>query len=88
MITAAQTVLQSLNIWIVLLLIWSLPWKAVALWRAARVNHRWWFIAFLVVNTFGILEILYIFFWNKPQKEIVQSHRELTTHEKDTMFQK
>ncbi len=40
---------------------WSLAWKGLALWRAATRGDKWWFIAFLLVNTLGILEIIYIF---------------------------
>jgi hypothetical protein len=43
------------------LLVWSLVWKGIALWKAARLSHRKWFIALLVVNTLGLLEIAYIF---------------------------
>ena len=54
--------ISSKYIWIlVLALIWSLIWKALALWKSARKNHLIWFILLLVVNTLGILEILYIF---------------------------
>ena len=50
------------NMWLVLLLIfWTLPWKGYAIWLSARNSHKWWFIVFLVVNTFAILEIIYIF---------------------------
>ncbi len=53
--------------WLVLTLIavWTLPWKGVALWKAARLRHRAWFIALLVINTLGLLEILYIFVLSK-----------------------
>ncbi len=46
---------------IILAFVWSLLWKGLALWRAAKRGDMWWFIAFLVINTFGILEIIYIF---------------------------
>lgn len=45
-----------------LLIAWNLVWKGFALWYAAKRGQHWWFIAFLVVNTFGLLEIAYIFF--------------------------
>jgi len=48
-----------------LLLIWSLTWKALGLWRAARTGSKAWFIAILVVNTLGILEILYLYVFSK-----------------------
>ena len=46
---------------IILVVVWSLLWKGLALWRAAKRNDKWWFIAFLVINTLGILEIIYLF---------------------------
>ena len=56
------------NPWIIVLaLVWSIPWKAWALWRSARLNQRYWFVVLLLVNTLGILEILYLFVFNKKQ---------------------
>jgi hypothetical protein len=46
---------------ILIILIWSLFWKGLALWHSARRNEPWWFIILLVVNSAGILEIVYIF---------------------------
>ena len=56
--------LQSdLGIYTVLLLaLWTIPWKGVALWKAARFSHQKWFIVFLIVNSIGLLEIFYIFY--------------------------
>lgn len=48
-----------------LILAWSLVWKGLALWHAARRGEEWWFIALLVINTLGILEIIYLFFFAK-----------------------
>lgn len=53
---------------IYLILAWTLPWKGVALWRAAKNGQKSWFIALLVVNTLAILEIIYIFYFSKPKK--------------------
>ncbi len=44
---------------------WSLAWKGIALWKAARNNQRNWYIALLILNTFGILEIIFIFYFSK-----------------------
>jgi methionyl-tRNA synthetase len=41
--------------------LWSLFWKGTALWRAARNGDGIWFIIMLLVNTLGILEIIYLF---------------------------
>lgn len=48
-----------------LLIIWVLIWKGFAMWKAARLNQPIWFVALLVINTFGILEILYIFIFSR-----------------------
>jgi hypothetical protein len=44
-----------------LLIVWSLFWKGLALWHAGRRGQPWWFVIMLIVNTFGILEIIYLF---------------------------
>jgi len=60
------------NQWIIFLLIlWTLPWKGVALWRASRNGHKKWFIALLVINTLAVLEIIYIFFFSKKKETSV-----------------
>ncbi len=57
------------NQWVVLLiLLWTLPWKGVALWKAVRSNHKKWFIVLLLVNTMAILEIIYIFYFSKEKQ--------------------
>jgi len=48
-------------------LLWSIPWKGVALWKAARNGQTVWFVILLVVNTVALLEIVYIFFFSKPK---------------------
>lgn len=55
--------------WIMFLIIlWVLPWKAVSLWKAAKNNHKKWFVALLILNTLAILEIIYIFIFSKKKK--------------------
>lgn len=50
-------------VWLVVILaLWSLPWKGYALWKAAQLSHKKWFIAIFIVNTFGLLEIYYVYF--------------------------
>lgn len=47
---------------LLLLIVWSVAWKGLALWRAARRNEKIWFVVLLLVNTAGLLEIIYLFF--------------------------
>lgn len=49
--------------WIIgisLLAIWELVWKGLALWRAGRNNQLGWFVAILIINSAGILPIIYL----------------------------
>lgn len=46
-------------------ILWSIAWKAIGLWYAARDGKKGWFIAIFLLNTLGILEILYIYVFRK-----------------------
>ncbi|GEM_PF-515011 len=61
------------SILMAVLILWSIPWKGVALWRAAKRGQTVWFIAFLILNTVGLLEILYIFIFSKMKDMEAQS---------------
>ncbi len=53
---------------VTVLLVWSLIWKGIALWKSARRGEKAWFIIFIIANTVGILEILYIYIFSKMEK--------------------
>lgn len=58
------------NIYAFLLLaIWEWIWKGLALWRAARNNQPKWFVVLLLINSVGVLSILYLRFFSHPKKE-------------------
>ena len=42
--------------------------KGYSLWFAARRGEKVWFIILLILNTLGILELIYIFFVVKAHK--------------------
>lgn len=54
-----------------LLIVWTMPWKGVALWRAARRGERGWFIVLFLVQTVAVLDIIYIFAVSKRSRRIV-----------------
>lgn len=60
--------------WLIAVVVWSLVWKGLALWRAGRKNSPVWFVVLLVVNTIGILEILYYFIFSKMGKGSTMDH--------------
>lgn len=64
-----ETLLQQNSIVLLILVLWTLPWKGIALWRAGEQKDKKWFIALLVLNTAAILEIVYIFYFSKRRKQ-------------------
>lgn len=54
---------------VLIIFAWSILWRGLALWRAAKYHQKSWFIAILVVNsaTMGILEIVYLFGFAKEK---------------------
>lgn len=61
---------QSSGWWIaglVVLVLWSSAWKALALYRAGANRSVGWFVVLFIVNTAGILEILYLFVFSRRQ---------------------
>lgn len=65
--------LLGIPIWlVVIVLIWTMVWKGIALWKSARMNQPVWFVVLLVINTLGILEILYLFLFSKIKMDSVK----------------
>lgn len=55
---------------IILLVIWEAIWKLIAMWKAGRNNHLAWFICIALINSIGILPIIYILMHRKkPEQE-------------------
>jgi hypothetical protein len=55
-----------------IIFIWSLFWKGMALWRAAIQGQRNWFVVLLIVNTAGILDIIYLFNFSKKKLTLTE----------------
>ena len=50
---------------IIIAAIFELVMKGIALWKAAKLDQSSWFIVLLLVNTAGILPLIYLKFVNK-----------------------
>ena len=50
---------------VVLLALWDLAWKAVAMWEAAKERDKLWFVLLLLINSIGIVPILYLWYRGK-----------------------
>jgi hypothetical protein len=51
------------------LAVWTIAIKGYALWHAARNGHKVWFVVLLIVNTLGILELVYLV-WFRSKKDL------------------
>lgn len=51
--------------WLGLIVVWEIAWKGIALWKAGRNKQLGWFVVMLILNTLGILEIVYLIFFAK-----------------------
>ncbi len=51
---------------ILVAVVWTIVLKGYSLWCAARGGQKKWFIVLLIINTFGILEIVYLI-WFRPK---------------------
>lgn len=64
---------------ILLAVVWTLIWKGLALWHAARNRQTAWFVVMLIVNTLGVLEIIYLLFFRKDRTTFVAKSETKTT---------
>jgi len=83
------TILNSLTsgwgLVILLAILWTIPWKGVALWKAAGDKDLIWFIVIFLLNTLAVLEIIYIFFISKKRASPIDSEESVKELEKKIM---
>ncbi len=56
------------------LVVWGIVWKGFALYRAGKQSQPGWFVALFLINTLGILEILYLAFFSKRRRHHRRRH--------------
>jgi hypothetical protein len=62
------------------LALWMIFWKGLALWRSSRRSQKYWFVVFVLINTFGILEIIYLAFFQRSGEKLF--YRDKATSER------
>lgn len=67
LIFGSSAFIQSLPLWLGLFIVWELIWKAIALWKCGRNNQPIWFVFILVLNTVGILPIIYLIWFQSKR---------------------
>ena len=67
---------QEMPCWVmpvlILLAIWDTVWKLIGLWKSARNGHLIWFVFIAILNTVGILPIIYILIHRKSDSQDVE----------------
>ena len=60
--------------WLILILIIVITLKGLAMWQSARRGQKIWFVALLIVNTVGLLEIIYLayYYFKNKRKNTLQ----------------
>ncbi len=72
--TDLPTLINTHPIFALLLILWAMGWKGLALWRSAELRQKKWFIVMLFLQTLGLLEIIYLFFVaNKYKVDVVEA---------------
>ncbi|MBI5148375.1 hypothetical protein HZA33_01720 [Candidatus Pacearchaeota archaeon] len=59
----------------VLVMLWSLVWKGIALWKAGNNKQLTWFVVLFIVNTVGILEIVYLVWFQKKKRVVTEEQK-------------
>lgn len=49
--------------WILFLVMIDILLKGYALWKAGRSNQPYWFIALFIINSLGVLPVIYLIFF-------------------------
>jgi len=50
-------------------MLWELVWKGIACYRAGKHRQKWWFFWMFILNTLGILPIVYLLFFQEKEEE-------------------
>lgn len=75
----APAIFAALLPFIILIALWTVLIKGYALWHAARGGQKGWFIALLIINTLGILEVIYLI-WFRPGASGIHGASSSHTH--------
>jgi len=51
------------------LVVWELIIRGIALWKSARNSQKVWFVFLLIINSLGILPLIYLLFFQKKVKK-------------------
>ena len=53
---------------LIVIMTWEVIWKGLGLWHSAQNKQKGWFIAILILNTLGLLPIIYLLWFKRECK--------------------
>lgn len=53
---------------LIILAIFDLTVRGIALWKSARNGEKYWFVGLLVINSMGLIPLLYLAFFDKSSR--------------------
>jgi len=53
---------------LIILGIWEMTWKGIGMWKSAGHKQLAWFVVMFILNTVGILPIIYLIYFQKKKK--------------------
>ncbi len=59
--------------------IWETVWKGLGLWKAAQCQQRNWFIVILIVNSMGLLPIIYLIWFKNEAPSTKKTVKKIKT---------
>ncbi len=54
---------------VLVVVLWDIVWRGMALWKSARRDQPVWFVLLLIINSVGILPIIYLLLNRGPAKD-------------------
>lgn len=67
---------------LLIVLVWTLIWKGIGLWKSGRNNQLYWFVALFVLNTLGVLPIVYLLWFQKKGKSEKKVRKKISKKKK------
>lgn len=64
------------------IIMWTVLMKGLALWRSSRKNQKYWFIVMLILNVFGLLELVYLLFFSEGFLQELMGKKKATSKKK------
>lgn len=70
-----QTLPVQVLVGLAIAFLWSIIWNGIGLWHSAKNGQKGWFIALLILNTLGLLPIIYLI-WFRRKKDGPENEEE------------